>query len=98
MKINKYRNDSALVIALEGRLDTVTAAELEKELQDSLDGVTELIFDFGALEYITSAGLRALLVAYKAMRSKGQMKVTNANDIVKEVFEVTGFNGIVRIE
>ncbi len=98
MKIEKKLNEKTLVIEPEGRLDTTTAPQLEAELKNSLDGVTELVFDLGALEYISSAGLRVLLSAYKTMRSQGSMKITNANELVKEVFEVTGFSDFLPIE
>lgn len=98
MKIEKKLNEKTLVIELEGRLDTTTAPQLEAELKNSLDGVTELVIDLGALEYISSAGLRVLLSAYKTMRGQGSMKITNANELVKEVFEVTGFSDFLPIE
>ena len=98
MKINKKQDGSKLVIALEGRLDTTTAPELEQELKTSLDGVTDLTLDLTNLDYISSAGLRVLLSAHKTMMKQGQMKVTNASEIVKEVFEVTGFSDILNIE
>ena len=98
MKITKTMNGTALNIALEGRLDTTTAPELEKELKDSLDAATELTLDFGKLDYISSAGLRVLLSAHKAMVKKGGMKVVNVNEIVSEVFDVTGFADILTIE
>lgn len=98
MKIEKKLKEKNLVIELEGRLDTTTAPQLEAELKNSLDGVTELVFDLGALEYISSAGLRVLLSAYKTMRGQGSMKITNANELVKEVFEVTGFSDFLPIE
>lgn len=98
MTITKSQNGSSLTVALEGRLDTTTAPELEKELKDSLNDVTELILDFAKLDYISSAGLRVLLSAHKTMASKGAMKVTHVNEIVQEVFEVTGFSDILTIE
>lgn len=98
MKIEKNLNEKNLVVALEGRLDTTTAPQLEEELKNSLDGVTDLVIDLGKLEYISSAGLRVLLSAYKTMRNKGKMKVTNANELVMEVFEVTGFSDFLPIE
>ena len=98
MKITKTQNGTALTIALEGRLDTTTAPELEKELNASLAGATELTLDFDKLEYISSAGLRVLLSAHKTMLPKGGMKVTNVNEIVSEVFDVTGFSDILTIE
>lgn len=98
MIINKKQDGSALVVALEGRLDTTTAPELEQELKNSLDGVTDLTLDLAKLDYISSAGLRVLLSAHKTMMKQGQMKVTNASEIVKEVFDVTGFCDILNIE
>ena len=96
MKITRNQIGKALNIALEGRLDTTTAPELEKEL-NSLGGIDELTLDFEKLEYISSAGLRVLLSAHKIMSGRGGMKVTNVNEIVNEVFEVTGFADILTI-
>ena len=98
MKITKKQDGSALVIALEGRLDTTTAPELEAELKTCLDGITDLTLDLTNLDYISSAGLRVLLSAHKTMMKQGQMKVTNASEIVREVFDVTGFTDILNIE
>lgn len=98
MTITKKQNGSTLEIALEGRLDTMTAPDLEKELKDSMDGAEALILDFADLAYISSAGLRVLLAAHKAMSRKGGMKVINVNEIVREVFDVTGFADILTIE
>ena len=98
LTIEKTLNAPALTVALIGRLDTTTAPELEKELKASLDGITELTFDLAALEYISSAGLRVLLTAHKALSRKGGMTVTHVNEIVQEVFEVTGFSDILNIE
>ena len=98
MTINKTLNGNELTVALEGRLDTTTAPDLEKDLKASLDGVNTLILDFSKLDYISSAGLRVLLSAQKTMNAKGGMKVTNVNEIVNEVFEVTGFSDILNIE
>ena len=98
MTITKEQNGTALKIALEGRLDTMTAPELEAELNSSLSSAESLTLDFSKLEYISSAGLRVLLSAHKVMSCKGGMKVTNVNEIVQEVFEVTGFSDILTIE
>ena len=98
MKINKSMNNGKLGIALEGRLDTTTAPELEKALKDNMDAANELTMDFEKLDYISSAGLRVLLSAHKTMMKKGGMKVVNANEMVKEVFDVTGFADILDIE
>ena len=97
MTIEKKMNGNELVIALEGRLDTMTSPELEAELNQSLAGADSLTLDFSKLEYISSAGLRVLLSAHKIMSAKGGMKVTNVNEIVQEVFEVTGFADILNI-
>lgn len=97
MNINKTQSGNAMTVAIEGRLDTTTAPELEKELK-ALDGVTDLTLDFSKLDYISSAGLRVLLSAHKAMQSRGGMKVTHVNELVAEVFEVTGFSDILNIE
>ena len=98
MTIQKSNDNGNLTIALEGRLDTVTAPELEAELKASLDGAQTLTLDFSKLEYISSAGLRLLLSAHKQMAAKGGMKVTHVNEIVAEVFDVTGFADILNIE
>ena len=98
MTINKKVNGNALEIALEGRLDTMTAPELEAELNQSLAGADSLTLDFSKLDYISSAGLRVLLSAHKTMSAKGGMKVTHVNEIVSEVFDVTGFADILTIE
>ena len=98
MTITKNQNGNALTIALEGRLDTTTAPDLEQELKNSFDGIDALTLDFSKLDYISSAGLRVLLSAHKAMSAKGGLKVTHVNEIVNEVFEVTGFSDILTIE
>lgn len=96
MNITKTLEDKKLMIALEGRLDTNTAPELDAELQ--LDGVEELVFDFEKLEYVSSAGLRVLLAAQKIMTKQGKMIIRNVADIIMEVFEMTGFADILTIE
>ncbi len=98
MTINKTQEGSKLTVALEGRLDTTTAPELEADLKESLNGVTELIMDLEKLDYISSAGLRVLLWAQKTMNQNGSMVVKNVSEVVNEVFEVTGFADILTIE
>lgn len=98
MNITKNVNGHTLSIALEGRLDTITAPELESVLKESLSGVTELIMDFEKLDYISSAGLRVLLSAQKIMTKQGSMKIIHVNEMVMEVFDVTGFVDILNIE
>ena len=98
MTINKTKNGTNLTIALEGRLDTATSPELEKTVRESLDGVTELVFDFEKLEYVSSAGLRVLLAAQKIMNRVGTMKLLHVSDVIMDIFEVTGFTDILTIE
>ena len=98
MNILKQQEGTALTIGLEGRLDTVTAPGLEDELRASLDGVTELILDLKDLDYISSAGLRVLLSAQKVMNRQGSMTVRHVKPEIMEIFDVTGFVDILRIE
>ena len=98
MTIGKYRDGSALTLAPEGRLDTITSPELEKALKESLDGVSELTLDFEKLDYISSAGLRVLLTAQKTMNRQGSMKIVHVCETIMEIFEVTGFLEILTIE
>lgn len=97
MDIRKESTDTTLLVMVEGRLDTTTAPQLEQELSDSLDHVTDLILDFSGLEYLSSAGLRVLLGAQKRMNQQGSMIVRNVNQIIMEVFDITGFSGILTI-
>ena len=98
LNIEKKTNGTELTVALTGRLDTTTAPELERELKENLDGVTALVIDMAALEYISSAGLRVLLSAQKIMGRQGEMKVTHVSETIMEIFEVTGFSDILTIE
>ncbi len=98
MTINKNTNGTSLIIAIEGRLDTVTAPQLEAELKASIDGITELTFDFEKLVYISSAGLRVLLSAQKTMNKQGSMKLVHVGDEIRDIFDVTGFADILTIE
>lgn len=97
MQIEKITEGNRLSVALTGRLDTATAPALEAEL-GTLEGVTGLVFDFTGLDYISSAGLRVLLSAQKKMKGVGTMTVTNVNDTIMEVFEITGFTDILTIQ
>ncbi len=98
MTIQKTQNEKALTIALEGRLDTLTAPELEAVLNDALADAEELTFDFEKLDYISSAGLRVLLAAQKTMNRQGTIKVIHTNEMIREIFEVTGFSDILTVE
>ena len=96
MKIEFAKNNGILSVALDGRLDTVTAPELESFLGKNCADVTTLILDCEKLAYVSSAGLRVLLASQKKM--KGAMKLINVCELVMEVFEVTGFVDILEIE
>lgn len=98
MKINNQKEGTQLVIALEGRLDTTSAPQLDEAVKASIEGVELLVMDFAALEYISSAGLRVLLSTQKVMNKQGKMVIRNANDVVKEVFDMTGFSDILTLE
>lgn len=98
MKIAKTQKGNSLCFALEGRLDTNTAPELEEAIKGSIDGVEELTIDMQGLDYLSSAGLRVLLGAQKTMNKQGNMRVTHVNDTIMEIFEVTGFADILTID
>lgn len=97
LNIGKTIENGKALFTLEGRLDTITAPELEAALKESLPGVTELTLDFAGLEYISSAGLRVLLSTQKTMNRQGEMKVAHVNETIQEIFEVTGFSDILAI-
>ncbi|MDO4338971.1 MAG: STAS domain-containing protein [Eubacteriales bacterium] len=99
MDINMVTENGEMIVVLEGRLDTTTAPDLEKKVATALDCVSRLVLDFEKLSYISSAGLRVLLSLQKKMTArKGTMIVRNPNEVVMEVFEVTGFEDILTIE
>ncbi len=98
MTVTKNANGTELIFSVEGRIDTTTAPQLEKELKDSIDGVTTLVINFSKVEYISSAGLRILLSTQKLMNQKSSMKLVNVSENIMEVFEVTGFSDILTIE
>ena len=88
MQIVKTKNDAAMTVAIQGRLETTTSPELEAIVKNELDGVSALVFDFTELEYISSAGLRVLLAAQKIMNQQGSMRITNVNETIMEVFDL----------
>ena len=98
LDVTKSIDGEKAVFAVGGRLDTNTAPELEKELRESLPGVTDLTVDCEKLEYISSAGLRVLLSAQKVMNKQGEMRVTKVSADIMEIFDVTGFTDILTIE
>ena len=98
LKVEKKLEDDKLYVAVEGRLDTITSPDLEKEINEAIEGVKELTIDFEKVEYISSSGLRVLLAEQKVMNKQGSMKLINVNDTIMEIFEVTGFTDILTIE
>ena len=99
MNITKTVEGEKLTVALEGRLDTLTAPELEESLSSALEGIKELVLDLSGLEYLSSAGLRVVLSTFKTVSAaEGKMTICNANEMVSKVFELTGFGNIVAIE
>ena len=98
MTIEKNLNGTELTVTIVGRLDTTTAPELEASLKEGFEGITKLVLDFAALEYLSSAGLRVLLASQKIMNKQGKMIIKNVNETISEIFEVTGFIDILTIE
>lgn len=98
MEILKKLEGDKATICLQGRLDTITAPELEKELGVILPNLKTLVFDFENLEYLSSAGLRVLLNSQKVMNKQGTMVVRHVNDTIMDVFDMTGFTSILTIE
>lgn len=98
MTIQKTQEETVLTLALEGRLDTTTAPQLEAELNKSLEGITRLTMDMAGLDYLSSAGLRVILAAQKKMNKQGELVICHVNEMIMEVFEVTGFTDILTIE
>ncbi len=98
MKITMNRHRNVLTVALEGRLDTLTTPELEERLEPALEDIDKLVFDFAELRYISSAGLRVLLMAMQVMEEQGEMVVKNVGSEIMEIFEVTGFIDNLNIE
>lgn len=99
MKLDVKTEGKKMEVALEGRMDSTTAPEFEREIFPQLEGITGLILDFSDLAYLSSAGLRVLLSCQKKMNAaKGSMVVKNVNEIIMEVFEATGFDSILTIE
>ena len=98
MKIDQYKNDTQMRLALTGRLDTLTSPELDEIITNELDGVADLTLDLAGLDYISSAGLRVLLRAQKKMAAVGTMKLIGVSPMIMEIFEITGFSEILTIE
>ena len=98
LQIQTQKANTDVTLALSGRIDTTTAPQLEEALDAALTDARALIFDFSQVEYISSAGLRVILKAQKAMKTRGTMKLTHVNDAVMEVFDITGFLDFLTVE
>ena len=98
LNIVKRVENGRAVIALEGRLDTNTAGELETELKTVIDSVDEIVLDLEKLAYISSSGLRVLLSAQKAVVKHGTLKLVHVNDAIMDIFDLTGFSEFLTIE
>ena len=98
MQINYNKEAEKLTVSPSGRLDTTTAPEFEKALGEILAGVSDLVLDMTDVEYVSSAGLRVILKVQKVMFNQGKMKLIGVNESVMEVFEITGFSNILKIE
>ena len=98
MTIDVKKDGEKLTIIPEGRIDAVTANDFSKAIDDNIEGVKDLVFDFEKLEYISSAGLRVLLTAQKNMSKVGTMKLIHVADVIMDVFNITGFSDILTIE
>ena len=94
----KIEKKNAETLALEGRLDTLTAPEVEAEISAMFPTVQTLTLDMEKLDYISSAGLRVILKTQKALAQKAGLKLINVSDNVREVFEITGFSDFLTIE
>ncbi len=98
MEIKDFKENEKLTICVTGSLDSITSSDLEEFIRDNIEGINELILDFKELDYVSSAGLRVLLVTLKLMKTKGSIKIINVNESVNEVLTMTGFSNIIKIE
>ena len=98
MNINIEKTNGVTLLKIEGRLDTTTAPELEKAINNEGDALKNLVLDFKGVDYISSAGLRVLLTAQKKMNIQGSMELVNVSEAVMDIFEMTGFADILVIK
>lgn len=98
LNIKTEREGGTVKFLLEGRLDTASAQKFEEEVKQAAAEADALLLDFEKVEYISSAGLRVLLLALKLMRQKGSLNIVHVNDLVQEIFDVTGFSNMLKIE
>lgn len=98
MKVKSSKNGSACTLTVEGKIDTMTAPELDEAVKSNLPKCDKMIFDFNNVEYITSAGLRVLVYAHRELMKKGGVTVTGVNESIKKIFIVTGMYKILKIK
>ena len=98
LNVSKTVNGSSLTVTPAGKLTTAAAKELDGELNEALNGITELVFDLENLEYITSAGLRMLLSCRKRMSRQGSMRLRKVNPQIMKILDMTGFTGMFTFE
>ena len=98
MKVKSSKNGSACTLTVEGKIDTMTAPELDEAVKSNLPKCDKMIFDFTNVEYITSAGLRVLVYAQRELMKKGGVEITGVNDSLKNVFTVTGMYKVLKIK
>lgn len=99
MNITKEYNEKELTLSIEGRIDTITSKDLESEINNELGNFDSLIMDFSNLEYISSAGLRVLIATQKKLKTDNiPFVIRNVNNTVGEIFRMSGFNKILKIE
>ena len=98
MKVTSSKNGSTCTLTVEGKIDMITAPELEEAVKSNLPKCEKMIFDFTNANYITSAGLRVLVYAQRELMKKGGVEITGLNDSIKNVFTVTGMYKVLKIK
>ena len=98
MKVKSSKNGSACTLTVEGKIDTMTAPELDEAVKSNLPKCDKMIFDFTNADYIASAGLRVLVYAQRELMKKGGVTVTGVNESIKKIFTVTGMYKILKIK
>ena len=99
MNIVKNYNEKELTLSIKGRIDTITSQDLDKEINEEFGNFVSLIMDFSDLEYISSAGLRVLISTQKKLKQENKaFVIKNVNDTVGEIFRMSGFDKILKIE
>ncbi len=98
MNMERVLENGVLTVSLKGKLDTGTAPQTEKDLAADVAQARQLVLDMKELRYLSSAGLRMILKLHKTMQAKEGMTVRNVNEDIMEIFDMTGFTSILRIE